>query len=293
MWHQEAFQLEWRENKRREVCSCQVCGRDIIPEVPRAALTHLGQKHLGLEACQQWGSSNLHKNGACRSSSLSGQVSVFPGHLIGALEIWTAWAKRKCLALGPWFATFPPNVPKIPHKEYCPDWLPTCSDIFYSLHLTLFSVAETFRASRLVWVDFKKKEKRRGKWISQSLTVAFQENVMSLQAWKFSLDTESFLNRVILGHPVHDIELYSSHHCIIKISYGKFIQHLVDDLGKYVTIATGQDSWELGYIITTCQKPYQRATFSMAKPILEIFFSSQFPVPNLSSSLPLIETNLF
>jgi len=46
----------------------------------------------------------------------------------------------------------------------------------------------------------------------------------------------------------------------------------VSDLGKYVTIAPGEDSCESGYVITTCQKPDQRAAFSMAKPILEIFF---------------------
>lgn len=58
----------------------------------------------------------------------------------------------------------------------------------------------------------------------------------------FSLGTESFLHRVILGHPVHDTELYSIQGCVTKKSYAEFIQHLVDDLGKYVTIATGQDS---------------------------------------------------
>lgn len=44
------------------------------------------------------------------------------------------------------------------------------------------------------------------------------------------------------GPSDHDTELYSSRGCITEISYDEFIQHLVDDLGKYVTIATGQDS---------------------------------------------------
>lgn len=111
---------------------------------------------------------------------------------------------------------------------------------------------------------------------------------MSLQAWKFSLGTESFLHRVILGHLVYDPVLYSSHSCITKINHAEFIQSPVDDLGKYVTTATGQDSWESGYIITTCQKPGQRATFSMAKTILESF-SSQFCVPNIAAILTFME----
>lgn len=47
---------------------------------------------------------------------------------------------------------------------------------------------------------------------------------------------------VILGHPVRDTELYSSHGCITKISYVAFVQRLVDDSEEYVTVATGQGS---------------------------------------------------
>lgn len=135
--------------------------------------------------------------------------------------------------------------------------------------------------------DFKKGVEK-GECISQTLTVAFQEYVMFLHVWKFSLDTESFLHRAILGHPDYDTVLYSSHGCITKISQSEFVQHLVGDLGKHLTIARGQNSWESGSIITTCQKPGQRATFSTAKSILETF-SSQVCVPSIAAILTFME----
>lgn len=121
------------------------------------------------------------KSCACRSRSLGGQASALPGHLIGALAIWTAWTKRKYLALGPWTATFPQNVPKISHNRV----LSCLSSHLLRHYSTVFTshcsqCPGAFRASKPVQIDLKKK--KGGECISQSLTVAFQENVMFLQA---------------------------------------------------------------------------------------------------------------